>query len=59
MTHDDIAYINKIHDRLEELEQQGRFLDADEYFARHHAAFNYDRKGNWIGSVSNENGWTA
>jgi hypothetical protein len=20
---------------------------------------NYDAKGNWIGSVSNENGWTA
>lgn len=31
----------------------GRFYDAFPYF------LDYDNRGNWIGNVANENGWTA
>lgn len=37
-------------------------IDDDEVFAvvskRFPALRNYDARGNWVGSVSNENGWT-
>lgn len=59
MTKTDLTEINNIHDRLEQLEHNGRFEDADAYFDRHRWAFDYDRRGNWVGSVAGENGWTA
>jgi hypothetical protein len=33
--------------------------ELDEFLSRFPGIPNYDSKGNWIGSVSNENGWTA
>ena len=37
-------------------------IDDDDAFAvvskRFPALMNYDARGNWVGSVSNENGWT-
>ena len=53
------AKINAAHDMLEMLEHQCRFVEADAYLEKHRALFNYDRDGNWIGAVANENGWTA
>ena len=50
--------INKAHDRLEALHQQGRFAEADDYYQKNSWIFDHDRKGNWIGEVANENGWT-
>lgn len=58
MTKTELATINKMHDRLDQLEHQGLFLDADDFFYRNRWAFDYDRKGNWVGEVANENGWT-
>ena len=59
MTHDDIAKINAAHDQLELLEHQNRFVESDAFFAANRAAFDFDRNGSYIGTVSNENGWTA
>ena len=53
------AEINAVHDMLEMLERQCSFVEADAYFKKNRALFNYDRDGNWIGAVANENGWTA
>ena len=53
------AEISAAHDTLELLEHQCRFDEADAYLEKNRFLFNYDRKGNWIGSVKNENGWTA
>ena len=53
------AEINAAHDVLEMLEHRCRFVEADAYFEKHRALFNYDREGNWIGAAANENGWTA
>ena len=53
------AEINAAHDKLERLEHEGRFDEADEYLKNNHWIFSHDRKGNWIGTVANENGWTA
>jgi hypothetical protein len=50
--------INKAHERLEALEQQGRFEDANDYYQKNSWIFDFDRTGNWVGSVANENGWT-
>lgn len=55
----ELVEINKMHDHLEQLEQQGRFEEADAYFEKHRWAFDFNRKGHWVGSVANENGWTA
>lgn len=52
------AKINAAHDKLEALEQERRFDEADAFLAANRFLFNYDRKGNWIGAVANENGWT-
>ena len=51
--------INAAHDHLELLEHQCRFAEADAYLEANRSFFNYDRMGNWIGPVANENGWTA
>jgi len=59
MTPEYKAIINAAHDQLELLEHQCRFVEADAFFAANRPAFNYDRDGNWIGDVSNENGWAA
>jgi hypothetical protein len=32
---------------------------ADAAFTAYPGLLNYDEKGNWIGNVANENGWTA
>lgn len=50
--------IKKAHDRLEALEQQGRFEDANDYHQKNSWIFDFDSEGNWVGSVANENGWT-
>lgn len=59
MTDNDLKYLRATHDRLELLEHQCRFAEADKFFEDNRAAFNWDRDGNWVGSVANENGWTA
>ena len=51
--------INAAHDKLEQLEHSCRFVEADAFFYANRAIFNYDREGNWIGAVDNENGWAA
>lgn len=51
--------INKVHDRLEALEQQGRFAEASDYYQKNSWVFDFDRNGHWVGEVANENGWTA
>jgi len=33
--------------------------ELDNFMERFPGIVNYDSKGNWIGNVSNENGWTA
>jgi hypothetical protein len=53
------AEINAAHDKLELLEHQCRFDEADAYLKKNSWIFSHDRKGNWIGAVANENGWTA
>jgi len=58
MTKELKAEINAAHDKLEQLEHQRRFAEADAFLEANRFLFNYDRKGNWIGAVSNENGWT-
>jgi hypothetical protein len=32
--------------------------ELDSFLAKHPSVPNYDSRGNWIGSVRNENGWT-
>lgn len=59
MTNVDLKEINAAHDKLEQLEHFCRFAEADAFFYANRDIFNYDRDGNWIGPVSNENGWTA
>lgn len=59
MTARDLKVIRDHHEKLEMLEHFGRFKDADAYFEANRWAFDYDDKGNWVGSVPNENGWTA
>jgi hypothetical protein len=53
------AEINEAHDKLELLEHQCRFAEADAFREANRFLFSYDRKGNWVGAVANENGWTA
>lgn len=52
------AEINAAHDKLEQLEHECRFDEADDYLKNNRWIFSHDRKGNWVGSVANENGWT-
>jgi hypothetical protein len=49
----------KHNDRLEALESAGRHVDADNYLQKNRWILNYDDRGNWVGSVANENGWSA
>jgi hypothetical protein len=58
MTREDLQIIQAAHDKLEQLEHSGRFADADAFFERNRYTFNFDRNGNWVGEVANENGWT-
>ena len=53
------ADITAAHDRLELLEHEGRFADAEAFFAANRWAFDYDREGHFVGHVPNENGWAA
>jgi len=50
--------INMHHDKLEVLEHLGLFEDADKYFQDNRWAFDWTREGQYVGAVSNENGWT-
>ena len=54
-----ISELNRINDKIEALECQGRIDDAANMFEANRWIINYDRYGNWIGSVSNENGHTG
>ena len=38
-----------------DIEDEAEFAEALEMFPH---LINYDRKGGWVGTVSNENGWT-
>jgi hypothetical protein len=38
-------------------DEDERFLE--EFLREYPGIVNYDSRGNWIGSVANENGWTA
>jgi len=58
MHKEDLEYIRKHHDKLELLEHEGRFEDADVYYKLHRTCFNWDYNGNWTGEARNENGWT-
>jgi hypothetical protein len=41
-------------------ELEGGLIDVvDAAYDRFPGLLNYDEKGNWIGNVANENGWTA
>ena len=59
MTAETKSEITAAHDKLELLEHQCRFVEADAFFEANRPMFNYDRDGNWVGSMVNENGWTA
>ena len=59
MTAQELTEIRNVYDKLDVLEMEGRFEDADKYFMDNRWFFNFDYNGNWIGSVANENGWTA
>jgi hypothetical protein len=54
-----MADLLKHNDRLEALEAAGRHEDADNYLQKNRWILNYDDRGNWVGSVANENGWSA
>lgn len=54
-----ISELNRINDEIEALECRGRIDDADNLFEANRWIIDYDRAGNWIGSVPNENGWTG
>jgi hypothetical protein len=58
MTPEEKIAFKEINDRLECLEHHGRFADADALIAKERWILNYDSKGNWVGHISNENGWT-
>jgi len=38
-------------------DEDDRFLE--EFLQEYPGVVNYDSRGNWIGSIANENGWTA
>jgi len=51
--------LNRIHDAIEALEAKGRIADAANMLDANAWVINYDRAGNWVGSVAHENGFTA
>jgi len=58
MTEEEKIAFDKINARLEYLEHNQRFDEADALIAKERWILNYDNKGNWVGVVPNENGWT-
>jgi len=53
-----ISELNRLNDKIEALECQGRINDAANLFEANRWIMNYDRSGNWVGPVRNENGCT-
>lgn len=51
-----IAYYHDLH---EELEIRGAVKTAAALYEEKFLFFRYDRNGNYIDAVANENGWTA
>jgi hypothetical protein len=58
MTAEEKVAFKAINARLEYLENNRRFDEADALIEKERWILNYDNKGNWVGAVSNENGWT-
>ena len=58
MTKEELARIREIHDRLDALDAAGQHEDAEIFYRKHAPAFQWDRNGNFIGTVQHENGWT-
>ena len=58
MTAEELAYIRKIHDKLDALDPAGKYDEAEAFYKKHRPTFDYDRNGNFIGEMRNENGWT-
>jgi hypothetical protein len=58
MTKEELAYIRKIHDKLDALDAAGKYDEAEAFFKKYRPAFEYDRNGRFIGEMRNENGWT-
>lgn len=52
------AELKAINDKLEWFEHQGSYDEADAYLKENRWILNYDSKGNWVGLIANENGWT-
>ena len=58
MTADELAHIREIHDKLDALDAAGKHDEAEAFYEKHGAAFEYDRNGKFVGKMLNENGWT-
>lgn len=54
-----MADLERINRQLDALESHGRHDEAQELIDKNRWVLNYDAKGNWVGSVANENGWQA
>lgn len=59
MTQEDLDFIKSVHEKLEKLESAGLHDEAEMFYQKNRLAFRWDSKGNWVGSIPNENGWTA
>lgn len=59
LTKNDRNKLEAIHNRLEELELFCRFEEADNLIEKNRWIIDFDRAGNYIGTTSNENGWTS
>ena len=54
-----MADLERINRQIDVLEIHGRHDEAQELIDKNRWVLNYDAKGNWVGSVANENGWQA
>jgi len=53
-----ISELNRLNDKIEALECQGRIDDAANLLEANRWIMDYDRSGNWVGPVRNESGHT-